>query len=156
MVNASDDEIEHLYELIRVHTRYLRIQEKNIATLGVYCPPHIVMEIEDRRRVISELKQKVNRRLLHTDDTETFYSSEAVDEIYDRISEVFQNREEIKQLEAMKSIIEEDYQAGAMFSSVKPNTINSTLFQLFLVVLFPSLGTLAWYFFDRARSFENL
>jgi len=152
----GDDEIDHWKQLIGVHTRQLRIQEMMAAKFGLYCPQHVLQDIEDRRREISELEQKIRRRNLHAADTETFYSSKEVDEIYNRISEIVRNQEEIIQLEAIKSKIEEDHPTKAMASSMKLTIISSSLFQLILVFVLPALGALAWYFFDRTRSFENL
>jgi hypothetical protein len=43
-------------DLIATHRRRLQILEKQLAILGVYAPPHLTMEIEDIKSVLSDLE----------------------------------------------------------------------------------------------------
>lgn len=49
----------HLEQLLNIHSRRLQVLEKQAATLGVYAPPHVTMEIDDTKRIIVELGGQV-------------------------------------------------------------------------------------------------
>src|SRR6266542_2192579 len=87
----DDDDIRHWQHLIEEYTRYLRIREEQAAGYGkLECPPHIVTGIEDATQQINELEQRIRRRIRHAGETGVFYSTEEVDEIYERTARITQ------------------------------------------------------------------
>ncbi len=55
----EDEEREHLTELLRLYTRRLRPLEKQIAAYGMRTPPDIIIEIEDIKNNITQIKKQL-------------------------------------------------------------------------------------------------
>src|SRR5581483_12516675 len=55
----DDDEIAHLHELVSIQKRRLHELEKQAALLGVQCPPHITLEIEDIKQNIAMFARRI-------------------------------------------------------------------------------------------------
>jgi len=55
----TDEEQQHLRELVTIKRRRLRVLEIQEAKLSIYVPPHVMMEIEDLRREIAALKAQL-------------------------------------------------------------------------------------------------
>jgi 23S rRNA maturation mini-RNase III len=60
----DDEDIRHWQHLIIEHQRYLRILEEKVVNFGkLNAPAHILKEIEDTKRSITELEQRIRRRI---------------------------------------------------------------------------------------------
>ena len=60
----------HEEELVRILRRRLRIQVEQVKAFGKSVPPHIVMEIEDARTQIADLKESARKSGLTIADEE--------------------------------------------------------------------------------------
>lgn len=60
----SDDQM-HKRELIEIHMRNLRELQKQAATFGLHCPPHITNEIADLQAQIAQLCQEIDDPLVY-------------------------------------------------------------------------------------------
>src|SRR5437867_3727512 len=104
----DDEDINHWYRLIAEHKRYLRVLEEQAAGYGrLACPPHIVTGIEDATRQINELEQRIRRRIRNASKAGVFYSSEEVDEIYEKVKEILALENTIQQCKELLSRVEE-------------------------------------------------
>lgn len=59
-MNIGDikEEIEHCHALVKEHKKVLRVLEQQSATLGIFTPPYIVIEINSKREAIQDLERK--------------------------------------------------------------------------------------------------
>jgi hypothetical protein len=59
---ALREEVEHLKELIKVHTKTLRALELQAAKFGIYVPPFIQIEIDEIKLVIHKYNNIVDTK----------------------------------------------------------------------------------------------
>lgn len=86
MEDIEDEEIKGWYQRIAIHKQNLRILEDQYAKFGaLHCPPHVLTSIEEEKRNIRELNQRIRRRTRNADKGNVLYNAEEVDEIYDKI-----------------------------------------------------------------------
>ncbi len=93
--NFSDDEdIVHWQKLVYAHQRTLRIFEMQAAKWGkLHCPTYIVTSIEDAKKEIDVLEQKIRRRIRISSESDgRLYTEEEIDEIIDNIEQSMRSR----------------------------------------------------------------
>ncbi len=61
VTRLSEQERQHIVELLAIQRRRLGELEKQAATLGLHTPPHVVIEMEDIRRAIADLESQLDR-----------------------------------------------------------------------------------------------
>src|SRR5258706_2257178 len=76
-----DDEISYLQDLIVTHKRRLQTLKQQVAMLGkASAPPEKLIEIEDIEKEISEIEQRIRRKVRNVENGDLF-SAEEVEEI---------------------------------------------------------------------------
>lgn len=48
-------EFQHKLDLVKIHKGIIDILEKNIAEMGSYCPPHQIMDLNNRLEIVRNL-----------------------------------------------------------------------------------------------------
>src|SRR5262245_23826256 len=85
----DDDDLRHWHNLVFEHKRHLRILEQKAAIHGrLDCPPVILKGIEDTQREISNLEQRIRRRIRHSEDNKLLYTGEEIEEIAAKMLEI--------------------------------------------------------------------
>lgn len=88
-MEMEDEDILHWQRLISEHKRHLHVLEEQAAGHGkLNVPPHIVLSIKDANNEVTELTQRIRRRMQGADDSEVLYNTEEVNEIYDRTARI--------------------------------------------------------------------
>src|SRR5262245_51279376 len=86
----DDEDVRHWQHLIEEHKRHLRVLEEQAAGYGkLACPPHITLAIEDTKREIDKLQQRIRRRLRNAQNGNLF-NAEEIDEIAEKSARIAQ------------------------------------------------------------------